>query len=92
MALSTEILESQYKTFLKTFQIFNYNRFLNFTDFLTDFLTISLRERESVFTFYLRFIICSNFVFNFFFSWVLFLNDCLQKRSLQIIAKLDEHF
>ena len=50
----------------------------------------SLREKRSVNLFTDIYNLCIMFS-NTFLSWVLFLNDCLQRRSFQIIANISSH-
>ena len=71
--------------------------FLAFINFLTRFIWPTHWENEGVFTFYLTnslgergtvyllpdFYYLMYFAFQYFFSWVLFLNDCQQRRILK---------
>ena len=90
IAVLTEILKSKCKTFLKTLRIFNYNRFPSF-DWLFNWTELwpTRVERGSVYfvpdVYFLVF--CSSTLF----LWLLLLNDFLQRRSLRIIVKLNEH-
>ena len=94
LVASTESLESQCKTFLKTLWFFNDNQFPNFIDFLLGLIDqITDRKREcSTFRPGNRYyLILFDILFFNILSWVLLLNDCLERRSPHIIAKLDEH-
>ena len=83
---STECLKTQYKIFLKTLRILNYNRF-PYSRWLCNWLNRATNwEKESE---------CLPFTWRLlpvlfcFIIWVLFLNGSLQRRNLQITAKLD---
>ena len=84
-----ESFENHYKSFLKTLWIFNYNRFPSFILLLIGLIWPIHWGKEEMIPLILEFI-AWYFVFNIFSS-VLFLNDCLKRRSLYIIAKLDKH-
>ena len=89
---STESLDSQYKTFLKTLWVIT--TFLTLIDFLLGLINQFTERKREYCTFrpgnryYL--ILFDIFFFNILSS-VLLLIDCLERRSPHIIAKLDEH-
>ena len=99
LAASTESLESQHKTFLKTLWFFNYNQFPNF-DWLFTGLNWPIHRGRLLYLqrecctfrpdncYYLM--LFDILLFNIL-SWVFLLNGCLERRSPDIIAKLDEH-
>ena len=94
LVASTESLESQCKTFLKTLWFFNDNQFPNFIDFLLGLIDqITDRKREcSTFRPGNRYyLILFDILFFNILSWVLLLNECLERRSPHNIAKLDGH-
>ena len=94
LVASTESLESQYKTFLKTLWFFNYNQLLDFDWLFTWFNWPFTERKRECCTFRPGnhyYLILFDILFFNILSWVLLLNDCLEKRSPHFIAKLDEH-
>ena len=84
IVVSTKFLRSQYKAFLKII-----TNFVAFNDFLPGVNWPNHWEKEGVLTFNLTFSTCCILLFNIF-SWILLLNDYLQRLNLQIENKLDE--